>query len=234
MTGLCGRVQARGPPDFRQNGETRGLVCPGSQRSQAPGAQFQWLPPEGGKALPPALLPGGRRGWAPPGRGDLECAAAGQAPGSAGQVPSLRMAEGVQFVNPDASIPRGACLQGGWSLCPVSVAGPGVNVVGLPRLKVTEAEAQGPGTEVTGARRQSPGLGVGGWDSGRRPNLAVTDSRSLILILRPAASKGLFMSRGSLPHLSLPELELKGLFWGNRNWGTWCLTKNQKSGCLFW
>ena len=63
--------------------------------------------------------------------------------------------------------------------------------------------------------------------------MEVTDSRSLTLILRPEASTGLFMSRGSLLHLSFPDLELKGLFWGNRNWGTWCLTKNHKSGCLF-
>ena len=54
---------------------------------------------------------------------------------------------------------------------------------------------------------------MGGWDSGQRPNVEVTDSRSLTLILRPEASTGLFMSRGSLPHLSLPDLELKSLFW---------------------
>ena len=133
------------PSGFRQNGETRGLVCPGSQCSQSPGAQFQWLPLEGGKALRPALLPGGRQGWACSGRGDLECLRLRvRLLGLIrGQVPNLRMAAGVQFVNPDASIPRGDCHQGGWSLCPVSVAGPG-DVVRLPQLKVTEA--RGPKT----------------------------------------------------------------------------------------
>ena len=51
------REQARVTPGL----PTEWLGCLGPHCSQLPGAHFQWLPPEGGKVLPPDLLPGAAR-----------------------------------------------------------------------------------------------------------------------------------------------------------------------------
>lgn len=143
MTGLCGRAQARGTPRLSAKWGDQGARVCGLTVFPGTGGAVPVVATRGRKSASSGPSPGSAPGWAPPGRGDLErlrlrVRLLGLL---RGHVPSLRMAEGVHFVNPDASIPRGACHQRGWSLCPVSVAGPGVNAVRPPPLKVTEARA---------------------------------------------------------------------------------------------